>query len=117
MITERKDFSVIDCGYCCGPHPSLNEVENRPPIHPCPECGGTKLIIISHKKKEPPTIDLKEEILNTIDASVSNFLYYDRKEDEDLPRGAIEKALKDGTITMDEITERFKELLEEGVKE
>jgi hypothetical protein len=40
--------------------------------------------------------DRRQGILNTLSASVGCFLYYDRKEDEDLPRGEIEAAVKDG---------------------
>ncbi len=58
---------------------------------------------------------IKQEIINTIDDSISKFLYYDRKEDEDLPVGAIEEAIKLGEITYGEIVERFKEQLLKGL--
>jgi hypothetical protein len=50
----------------------------------------------------------REHILGTVTDLVSDFLYYDRKEDEYLPRGAIEAALADGTITVDEIVDKFR---------
>ena len=50
---------------------------------------------------------LREKIMNTISDSISCFLYYDRKEDEELPREAIEKAIADGIITVDDIVARF----------
>jgi hypothetical protein len=34
-------------------------------------------------------------------------MYYHRKEDEDLPRGAIEEAVEAGEITVDEMIEEF----------
>lgn len=40
---------------------------------------------------------------------VTDFLYYDRKEDEDLPMGAIQKALQENEITADEIVNKFSE--------
>lgn len=43
---------------------------------------------------------------------VSDLLYYNRKEDEDLPVGAIEQAVKDGVITVEELVECFKEEIE-----
>ncbi len=49
----------------------------------------------------------KETILASVDDALSDFLYYDRKEDEDLPRGQIEEAVKAGEITVDEIIEQF----------
>jgi hypothetical protein len=58
-------------------------------------------------------MELKERILGAIEDSIAKLLYYDRKEDEDLPRGTIEKAIEDGVVTVDEIVELFrKELLE-----
>lgn len=59
---------------------------------------------------------MKENILNTVSDLVGSFLYYDRKEDEDLPRGAIQDALEDGVITIDEIVAEFKRCLNEGLK-
>jgi hypothetical protein len=53
----------------------------------------------------------RELIFNTLEDLVSNFLYYDRKEDEDLPKGAIEKAIKDGEITVAEIVVEFEKQL------
>ena len=51
---------------------------------------------------------MKDLILNTVDDLVGSFLYYDRKEDEELPRGAIDQAVADGEITVEEIVERFR---------
>lgn len=38
---------------------------------------------------------------------VGDFFYYDRKEDNDLPRGAIEKAIEDEDIRPEEIAQEF----------
>jgi len=46
-------------------------------------------------------------IISTIKDMVSDLMYYDRKEDENLPRGTIEKAVKDGVITKNEIVRIF----------
>ena len=51
----------------------------------------------------------KENILCTVKDLASNFMYYDRKEDEDLPRGAIEEAIKNNEITTDEIINAFRD--------
>ena len=61
------------------------------------------------------TVDKKELILDTISDIIAKFLWYDRKEDEELPRGEIEKAIKDGLITIEEICEKFKKELIEHV--
>lgn len=59
--------------------------------------------------------DRKETIQNVIADMVSDFLYYDRKEDEDLPRGAIEEAIEAGEITLREIVETFTNELNRGL--
>lgn len=38
---------------------------------------------------------------------VSRFMYYDRKEDEELPRGSIEEAISNGEISVEEIVKIF----------
>ena len=58
----------------------------------------------------------KEIILVKIDSLVSDFLYYDRKEDEDLPREEIEKAIAAGETSAIEITAEFHKCLKEGLK-
>lgn len=45
-----------------------------------------------------------------------NFLYYDRKSDEDLPMGVIEETIKNGLITVDEIVAKFKAELEKELE-
>lgn len=57
----------------------------------------------------------KDQILGTVDDLVSGFLYYDRKEDEALPRGAIEDAIAAGEVTVDEIAGKFRSALEAGL--
>ena len=48
-----------------------------------------------------------ELIMDTVDDLVSNFLYYDRKEDELLPRGSIGAAIDAGELSTRDIAERF----------
>jgi hypothetical protein len=59
---------------------------------------------------------MRENIENNIKDLVSGFLYYDRKEDEELPRGAIEQAVKDRVISVEEMAALFKSELEKGLK-
>lgn len=61
-------------------------------------------------------IDIRAEIFNHVSDMILDFLVYDRREDEDLPRGAIEAAIEDGTITVDEIVNNFREELVKGLK-
>ena len=53
----------------------------------------------------------RETILATAKNTMKDFLHYDRREDEDLPCGAIEEALQDGIVTVDEILEIFRAAL------
>ena len=53
----------------------------------------------------------RQRIIDTIDTSVGKLLYYDRKEDEDLPRGAIDEAIKNNEITVDEMVEEYRKRL------
>lgn len=49
----------------------------------------------------------KKLILDTIESVVANFLYYGRKEDEELGIKEIENAVASGEITIDEIVDCF----------
>lgn len=57
----------------------------------------------------------RQHILDTVDDLVTNFLYYDRKEDEELPRGAIEAAIQSGEISVIEIVSYFSDKLKDGL--
>lgn len=61
-------------------------------------------------------MDVRQHIMGTVDDLVAGLLYYDRKGDEDLPSGAIEAAIKDGDVTVDDMVARFKGALEEGLE-
>lgn len=50
----------------------------------------------------------RQIILGIAEDLAIDFVYYDRKEDEDLPRGVIEKAIKDKVIYVDEIVTEFR---------
>lgn len=57
---------------------------------------------------------LRQKILNVAVDLMGDFMYHDRKEDSSLPEGAIEHAIKDGIITVEEIMEVFRKgLMEE----
>ncbi len=44
-------------------------------------------------------------------------MYYDRKEDMDLSGEMLDKAIKDGEITIDEMVDKFRECLENSFKD
>ena len=56
---------------------------------------------------------MKELIFNTIEDLVTDFLYYDRREDEELSVGYIELAIEENEITIDEIIKCFSDNLKE----
>jgi hypothetical protein len=49
----------------------------------------------------------KWDILGAASDLAIKFAYYDRKEDENLPVGAIQKAIEAEVVTVDEIVEAF----------
>jgi hypothetical protein len=55
-------------------------------------------------------------ILTAIDDLVASFIYYDRKEDEDLPRGDIEAAVEAGEITQEQMVQAFSAALREALE-
>jgi hypothetical protein len=61
-------------------------------------------------------MDTKNVIMDAVEDLVADFLYYDRKEDEDLKFGDIELAIKEGVVSVDEITDKFKNILIENIE-
>lgn len=57
------------------------------------------------------TEETKEIIMRTIDDMILDFLVYDRKDDEYLPRDVIEDMVKNGDLDIDEMVDRFKDSL------
>lgn len=51
----------------------------------------------------------REFILRSVNTAARNFVYYDRKEDEDLSADDIHNAIDEGEITWEEIGEQFKQ--------
>jgi hypothetical protein len=76
-------------------HPLMAAMTTRPPGFPEPTF--------------PPPLPVRDRILNVVSDLVGDFMYYDRKESEHLPVGAIEQAIADGVITVDEIVAKFRE--------
>jgi hypothetical protein len=59
----------------------------------------------------------RQDILNIIHDMVSNFLYYDRKDDEDLKDGDVQENITAGNITIEEIVEEFEKCLRKELME
>lgn len=58
----------------------------------------------------------KQLILDVISDTCQNFLYYDRKEDEELGRDEIEEAIEAGEITIKEITDQFESIIKKALE-
>lgn len=48
----------------------------------------------------------RQLIQDVADDTMGSFLYYDRKEDDRLPRGSIEEAISEGEITIAGLTNK-----------
>ena len=57
----------------------------------------------------------KDQVLTAIQDLVADFLYYDRKEDEDLPMDEIERLVEEGELSIDEMVDEFQRALEDGL--
>lgn len=60
-------------------------------------------------------MDKRELILCTVRDLATDFLFYDRKEDEELGLMEVERAIEEGVISIDDITTCFKDRLLEGL--
>lgn len=58
---------------------------------------------------------MKKLILDEISDLCSNFLYYDRKEDEELSEEELINAVKNNEITIDEMVAEFRKHLEQAI--
>mgnify|MGYP007064291108 CR=1 FL=1 len=54
---------------------------------------------------------LKHNILNRVKWLFEDFAYYAREDDEEVPIGCIGNAIKEGVVSIDEMTEIFRETL------
>jgi len=64
------------------------------------------------------TLDVQEKrsaIAGLVEVSVSNFLYYDRKQCEIMGVDDLENAIRDEIITVDEVVDMFREQLEHNL--
>lgn len=59
---------------------------------------------------------MKQEILDTISDLAVDFVYYDRKEDEQLSHDQLIQAIKDEVMTVDDMCEAFKLSLKDQLK-
>lgn len=58
---------------------------------------------------ERPIEQRLQQLRDTVSDLAADFYYYDRKEDPDLPVGAIEAAVRNGDITVDQLAAIFAE--------
>jgi hypothetical protein len=75
----------------------------------------TYLVELKKLGRTHKTIDMLVKVENTIADMVSNFLYYHRQEDEDLPLNSIQEAIKDGILSEEQIVKIFETQLKKGL--
>jgi hypothetical protein len=82
------------------------------------EAEGWEVVLWSEEEEEQEgkRNEMKQTILDTISDLCSDFLYYDRKEDEDLTMEQLNEAVKNGEITIDEMVAEFRKHLENTFK-
>lgn len=103
----------------------VHEFMDEPP-NVCSLCGEPRPVLmvtvsinkdlIFPKTLEVPKKTRRERIIDILSDSISMLLYYDRKEDEDLPEGGIEEAIEAGEITVEEMIIFWSDELREGLK-
>jgi len=113
-----KEMGKLEGQQYCGEHQGNSSYYAK---HNCVVCKlqveVAKLKASAEKVLEPEvTASRKLNILDHIGDRVSDFLYSDRQEDEELPVGSIEEAIEEGEITIDEMVEKFKTELTNGIK-
>jgi hypothetical protein len=70
---------------------------------------------MSEIDNEGETTNPRKCILDVVSDLVLDFVAYDRKEDDELPRGAIDNAVNDGIISIEEIVSQFEKELRSGL--
>lgn len=103
------------CDACKRPTPTQAQWDYEGPLHgdgygcQCDECAamcwGDPIDCARATKDASPRRRL---IIDAAGDLVSKFLYYDRKEDEDLPVGAIEQAFAMSEIDVEELVTMFR---------
>lgn len=60
---------------------------------------------------------LRKLILDTVSDLGGDFMYYNRKHDEQLPLGMIQKGVRIGAVSINEIVDRFRAEVAKGIEE
>ena len=60
---------------------------------------------------------MRDLILNKVKDLCSDFLYYDRKEDEDLSPEQLRAVVASGEVSVDDMVQQFRECLEASLSE
>jgi histone H3/H4 len=54
----------------------------------------------------------RELVLDAVTEAFNDFIFYDRKMDKALPWDALKRIVREGIVTKDEISERFKQAID-----
>ncbi len=72
---------------------------------------------MTNDAKTPEQEQLRKLILDTVSDLGADFMYYDRKSDEKLTPGMIQKGVAIGAVTIDEIVHAFRAQVQMGMEE
>lgn len=61
-------------------------------------------------------LDMIELVKNNVCGLVSDFVYYDRKEDEELDRDDIKKVFIEGIVSVDDVVSIFRQGMEDWLE-
>lgn len=96
-----KAMAGEDCeSYCDDPDP-----------HDCMPKKARTLMIERNAATAVARVEERDRVFATVEDLVGTFLYYGRKEDDDLPVGVIEKMVASGVVTKEEIVQKFSDSL------
>lgn len=59
----------------------------------------------------------RETVFAVIDDMIADLLIHDRRNDEDLPEGEVERLIQNNDLSIDDMVERFRESLEEHLED
>lgn len=112
--------AVLECRICGGPSALMGVLGDRR-WYRCRDCGFEEHERIEMARGRGGSLgpdvvggeERRELILTTAKDLAIRFLVYDRKEDEELPLGAIQECFEWGDITTGEIVGAFIDGLEE----
>ena len=80
----------------------------------CPDIHDS--VIEEYIRETYSAVNENKKVNDLISDLVANFLYYDRKEDEEMPVGKLQDLIKSDKLTVEDITYIFNQELKKQLK-